>query len=627
LALAHGEAGAKTLDEVVTLMRKDLPEIDRDTVADAIVAFSRRSAPEAPPNKDEIKARVAELKKVARRDAALREQIEGLKNKAAKEKSPKEKKVYDERITALQKERAELQKGARAEGAEARMEERLTKEIDSLTEQIESGEFKAKPPKERRVYSDKIEALRAERDALRADASAVKLEAKFEERIKAQIADLTRQLETGEIKMPVPREKKVLTKRIEQLIYERDKAKADVKREIEKKKKSKGFFETVVGEPFDEVRAWWTTGEFSQVLRQGGFEAIANPQDAAKSIMPMLKAFQDPVFAHKFDLAIRPGNETSRPRAMEYEKVGLHLPDPEISSVRKRAEEAFQSDLPVTRAISRLTKIPIDKLPEKFGRAYISYLNMRRVFRYDALADTLPKGGEPTLEEGKAIAGFINAATGRGDLGTLNAAAKSLNAIFFAPRYVISRFEMILEPLRALAAQPLNPTIRAYNKATGKSVKEMEPHMWGGSADTDKVIAKEYAKYAAGLAVIYAAASQIPGVEIESDPHSSDFGVLRIGDTRLDMLSGFKQVAVLMAKTSPKFMGGGKIKSLKTGEHKEMGASDWIRTVSQFGRSKLSPLTGTALNLMLGEDLVGDAVKPLRSQRTLRIFQRTSSRP
>ncbi len=62
LALAHGEMGAKTLDEGVARMKKDLPEIDRDTVADAIVAFTRRAAP-AQMTKDEINERIKELKR------------------------------------------------------------------------------------------------------------------------------------------------------------------------------------------------------------------------------------------------------------------------------------------------------------------------------------------------------------------------------------------------------------------------------------------------------------------------------------------------------------------------------------------------------------------------------------
>jgi hypothetical protein len=550
LALAHGEAGAKTLDDVVAAMRRDLPEVSRDEIADAIVAYSRRNAPAQAMSKDEIKARIADLKRTARRDAELRGQIESLRKRAASEKVPKEKKAQDERIAGLEAERTELQK---------------------------------------------------------------------EGKIEDQIADLKKQLETGNIKMPEPRAKRVLTERMEQLVYERDRAKSEVRKEI-LKRKPKGIFETLVGEPFDEVRAWWTTGEFSGVGRQGGFDAMGHPVEAAKTIGPMMKAFNNPAYAHKFDMSIRPGNENSRPRAMEYEKAGLHLPDPEIASTRKMSEEAFQSDLPVTRAISKITHIPLDKVPEKFGRAYISYLNMRRVMRYDALAETLTPNGEPTAKEAKAIASFINAATGRGNLGEFKAAVKALNATFFAPRYVISRFEMLLEPIRALIAQGVNPVTRQINKRTGKNIAEMEPHMWGGSLETDKLIAKEYARYAAGVATLIAIASQIPGVEIEYDPHSTDFGKIRIGDTRLDMLSGFQQAIVFMAKQSPAFMGGRRSKSNRTGETEELDWRGWGGNFANFARGKASPMVGTAVDLMLGEDMVGNPVNPTRSTKDAAMY-------
>ncbi len=675
LALAHSEMGAKTLDDVVARMKNDLPEIDRDTVADAIVAFSKRAAPE-PVNRDEVKARIKELKKVARRDAELRKQIDGLKSKAAKEKSPREKQVYDDRVAVLEAERDKLRKSVAAEKAapniEAKMEERLTKEIDDLAQQLETGEFKSKSPAEKKVYSDKIETLRAERDKLRKKIAAEKSEARtaekltaeiadleqqmvagqfkskpeperrvysdkiqvlrderaaltrgigaikaadnFEKRLEAQIADLHEQLRTGHITPPTPRAKRVLTERMEQLVYERDRAKHDVNRELNKLK-PKGIFPTAVGEPFDEARAWLTTGEFSAVGRQGGFFAVSHPIEANRAAKFMLKAFKSPQKAHAFDMSIRPGNPNSRPRAMEYERSKLHLPDPEIASTRKRSEEMFQTDLPLTRAISKITHVPLEKVPEMFGRAYITFLNMQRVARYDGLAETLAKNGEPTAEEGRAIAAFINAATGRGNVGEFAAAAKVLNAIFFAPRYVISRFEMGYEPVRALAAQPLNPLIRAYNKATGKSVKEMEPHMWGGSIRTDKEIALEYAHYVAGVALVLSVVSQAPGVEIEVDPYSSDFGKIRIGDTRVDLLSGFQQAAVFAAKQMST-----KNKSSQTGEIEQMDVDKWLKNLTRFGRTKLSPMVGTSLDLWLGEDVTGEAVKPLRSAKDAAMF-------
>ncbi len=615
LALAHGEVGAKTLDEVVAAMRKDLPEVDRDTIADAIVAFTKRDA--NPETVDEVKARIAELKKAARKDASLRKQIDDLKNKRPTDKEPREKKAIDDRIAALEAERDKLRKDASVEQTETRMAERLSKQIESLEKRLEEGDLSSVPPREKKVYSDKIEALRTSRDRLQSNMRQVKREADFENRIKAQIDDLTEQLESGVFKTKEPRAKRVLNKRLEQLVYNRDKLKKEVNQGIEDQKE-KGYYQRFVETPFNEMRALMTTGEFSAVGRQGGFLAIANPIEAAKIINPMLKAFSNPATAHKIELSLRPGNENSRPNAMLYDKAGLHLPDPELNVDAKRSEEAFQSNLPVTTAISRLTHIPADQLVHASGRAYITFLNMQRANRFDALAETLAKNGEPTLPEAKAIAHFINAATGRGNLGDLARASKYLNTVFFAPRYVTSRFEMLYEPIRAAAAT-------AASKAGVKNL-EGKTSMWGGSRATDLIIAREYAKYAAGMSIILGIASQIPGVDVEWDPRSTDFGKIRVGDTRLDMLSGLQQATVFLAKSAPAMIGGGS-KSVQTGEVESLDPRRKLANAVRFARTKLSPMVGTALDLWTGEDVTGNPVMPLQSPAAAGKFARNLLTP
>ncbi len=491
--MAHGEAGAKTLDEVVDAIRRDLPEVDRDTIADAIVAFSRR--PPVVRNKDEIKAAIADLKRTARMDADTR----------------------------------------------------------------------------------------------------------------AKIKDLQSQLSTGEIKLPEPRNKKVYDERLESLRFQRDKLRKKINQEIDKTKE-KSAFKTFVAAPFEEFRALMTTGELSAVLRQGGFFSIANPVSNTKAALPMLKALKSEKVAHKIDQSLRPGNENSRPNAMMYEKSGLHLPDPEIVDNPKKSEEAFQTDLPITGAISRITRIPVDKLVHGFGRAYITFLNLQRADTFDAMAGSLAKYGEPTLQEAKAISKFINVATGRASLGKAEAAVSALNTAFFAPRYVLSRFQLLAELPRAALAQVTNPAIKAFNKVTGKNVTVPDRHLFGGTAETDKLIAEQYANYAVGITTILTLLSYVPGVEIEKDPRSTDFGKIRVGNTRADLFSGLQQVAVFLAK-----QGSGKTKSTKTGQIEEMDAGDRLDNATRFVRGKLSPLWSSSLDVLLRENIVGDRVAPLRS--------------
>src|SRR5690606_18698368 len=98
--------------------------------------------------------------------------------------------------------------------------------------------------------------------------------------------------------------------------------------------------------------------------------------------------------------------------------------------------------------------------------------------------------------------------------------------VFFAPRLVASRFQLVL-------GQPF----------------------YGGTARTRKLIAQEYAKFLTGIGLVYLL-SGLMGAELEFDPRSSDFGKIKVGNTRIDPLAGISQVTVLLYR-----LGSGQIKT------------------------------------------------------------------
>src|SRR3990167_11303153 len=68
----------------------------------------------------------------------------------------------------------------------------------------------------------------------------------------------------------------------------------------------------------------------------------------------------------------------------------------------------------------------------------------------------------------KSFAGFVNNATGRGDLGKLNRNAQMLNTLFFSPRLIASRFNL-LNPVW-YARQPAlvrNEAIKSFAEFVG----------------------------------------------------------------------------------------------------------------------------------------------------------------
>src|SRR5690606_28503671 len=111
-------------------------------------------------------------------------------------------------------------------------------------------------------------------------------------------------------------------------------------------------------------------------------------------------------------------------------------------------------------------------------RAYTTALNVLRADSFDAMVQTLARGAEVTQAEADAIAEYVNNATGRGSLGKWEGAAMQLNTIFFAPKYVLSRFRLLFEPLIGF-------------------------RFGGGSKRTRALLAKEYARYLIGMGLVY----------------------------------------------------------------------------------------------------------------------------
>ena len=258
-------------------------------------------------------------------------------------------------------------------------------------------------------------------------------------------------------------------------------------------------------ETMNSIRALMTSFDLSAVLRQGIFIGLAHPIRAARSIVPMLKAFASEKAAFAEMEKIR-----ARENAPLYESSKLFLAD--YSTKLTSQEEAFMSSwistprewknpLKNQKTILGAAKETFEQAanPLKHGiaasqRSYNIFLNKLRADSFDAMASKLTARGVPTEVEARAISSFINAATGRGTISIGDNVATGANAVFFAPRYVASRFQL-------LAGSP----------------------MYKGTARTRVAIAQEYARFLAGAATVYAL-GMAAGGEVEEDPRSGDFG-------------------------------------------------------------------------------------------------------
>jgi len=461
-------------------------------------------------------------------------------------------------------QRSELMKTLAEIKKEAQADRRLRVEIEQLQKHLKEGTL---PPPTKEGEEDPrtmIQVLKNFKSMLRdrlKNSPQVK-----RDRLERQIAKLEEQLKTGVVPSQL-KEDAPLRDDFDQLTFERDRLRSRIRVMVAGHRPRTLWAK--IAEPFNAARAVVASMDFSAVLRQGGFVTFAHPARAAKAIAPMLRSFGSEYAASKIDRELK-----TRPNALLYEKTGLYLAPLDSTSLTAM-EETFMSRW--------AKKVPLVRNAE---RAYTTFLNKLRADSFDTMTASLTRNGEPTLAEAEAISNFINAATGRGKLGALESSSHVLNTLLFSPRYVASRFQL-------LSGQPL----------------------YGGTGRTRKMIAGEYAKYLLGIGTMYGLLAMLGGgdeeddVQITFDPRTADFGKIKIGNTRVDPLSGLGQVVVLGGRLAT-----GETKSSTTGEvspirgEVEFGRQTSVGVVGRFIRSKLSPMTGTIVDVASGTDVIGKPV-------------------
>lgn len=315
----------------------------------------------------------------------------------------------------------------------------------------------------------------------------------------------------------------------------------------------------------------------SAAFRQAG--PLVGTKEWFKSWGSAAKAYGDRGAYEKMmtDIESRPLFKSSvtpegKPIPSYAQEVGLKLTD--LKSWTKR-EEALKGEL--------AEKIPIyGRAVAASNRSYTAFLNNLRTSRFEALIDGAKNAGlDPTtdLNLGKQIASFINDATGRGDLKlnlgktniNLEQHTKLLSNLLFSPRGIASKVAM-LNPATYIMA---NPYVR---KQYMTSMLRQLATWWS----------------IAGIA-------QYAGAKVSKDPNSSDFGKIKIGNTRIDVPGGLQQYLVLGNRMLPQKLGGGGISSSNTGKFTPFGkgfkAETRGSTLAQFGLNRTHPTLKYAIDL------------------------------
>jgi hypothetical protein len=329
------------------------------------------------------------------------------------------------------------------------------------------------------------------------------------------------------------------------------------------KKTVSGWISDIINAP----RSIMASTDLSAPLRQG--LPMIHRKEYWTAFASMFKQLGPKAFDEvKNEIASRPSYHLMR-------DSGLALTD--VDADLSKHEERFMSDL--------ATKIPVfGHVVKASERAYVGFLNKLRADTFDSLVNNARAAGQKlTPKDINGIAEYINTATGRGDLNGLipkflrgeefdaNKASPLLSGTLFSPRLMASRIQM------------LNPVY--YMKLPPIARKEALKSLFAMTATVTTVL---------GLA-------HAAGLSVETDPTSTDFAKIKVGNTRYDPTGGFQSYIRLAAQlmTGKKKGVDGTETSLTSGK---FGQPTRLDAIGSFLKNKESPAASFAHDLLTQQD-------------------------
>lgn len=313
----------------------------------------------------------------------------------------------------------------------------------------------------------------------------------------------------------------------------------------------------------DAVRTLQTNPDMSFFGRQGIKYFVTHPVKGSKLFWESAK---QAVSQKKYDRWLHDMHNS--PAWKLIEDSGLAVLDPNTLHASKR-EEQWRSKL--------IHKIPIAGPVAKMSeRAFTSAANMARVDWFMEGVKILRDQGktfENAPEEYKGWASAVNNMTGRGGLGAFEPVAGQLAIPFWSPRLIASNVNLFLNP--------------KYYMNLPKTARIM--------------LLKNMAQYIITGAGVLGFAHLL-GADTELDPRSSDFGKIKVGDTRYDVWGGAAQYIRAVAQF---FMAARK----SNGGIEKLDAKGQAIVIANLVRSKLSPLIGFGADVTFGKNIVGEDVE------------------
>lgn len=306
-------------------------------------------------------------------------------------------------------------------------------------------------------------------------------------------------------------------------------------------------------------RATLASIDLSFPLRQGIMLLPGHPKQWAKSFGQMMKSAVPGDKGKNYARYLEDMAESSRYAGLR-RHAKLDITQWGLTDITAR-EEPFLS--------SWAELIPGVKWSE---RTFTTMSNQLRINVFDDVARNWERAGmswSSHPEEYTRLAAFLNHATGRGTIPERYVGiTPELNAFFFSPRYQISRPQVVYDAFVSLK----NPAAR-------------------------KVIIGDLVKFVGSGTAAMWLLSQVPGVEVETDPRANEFGKVKYKNTRYDFWAGYAQIARLVAQVSsgqaiPK---GGELENINRKE-----------VIERYIRTKASPPGGLIWDVLEGQTFLGE---------------------
>jgi len=362
-----------------------------------------------------------------------------------------------------------------------------------------------------------------------------------------------------------------------------------------KNRSSMAKFGDIAGNALNLPRTMMSTFDLSAPFRQGVF--MAGRKEFYQAWPTMFKEFWT-AFKKNDEAPVAARGQNwqssgsavldeirSRPTYDMMERSGLELTEPYSGNLSAR-EEQFMSKwaehLPGNNLVSKTYNTTMGRMVRGSEAGFSAFLNKLRADVFDDIYRKSVSAGIDFRANPKAltdIASFVNAATGRGSLGGLNKHAPLLNNVFFSPRLIASRVQM------------LNPA------------KYVAPEALGGYSPVVRREAIRSMLQFGALATTIVALAKMGGADVEDDPRSSDFGKIKVGNTRFDIFGGSAQYVTFAAR-----LASNETKTIK-GDVKPLDGKGYNGTrkevIERFFENKLAPVPGYVRDWANNADPVG----------------------